>query len=211
MRFRTLARFSRVGRALLDRAIAVTSALGGIFLLAVAPAPGQAQFVTIDGDLKTTAWWVLADFQPFTTEVRGLPANRIRKNWCKATEFRKELIPRELIFEGGSDVMEQAQLSFAVEGHFDGTPVTQVASVGVYQDCSGKKGRFILIIDRLPGRLPKIRFVHAVETDRQFAALTKGKDNTLVAWTCMECDNHAVLKWDRKSRRFEWQRMPDGD
>src|SRR5262249_42974341 len=155
-------------------------------------------------------WWDLDDFQPFTTEVRGIPANQIRKTWCKATEFRKDLIPRELIFEKGSDQMQEAELSFAVEGHFDGSAMTQVALMGVYKECSGKKGRFILIIDRPEGGgSPKIRFVNAVQSDRQFGAFQKGKDNTLVAFTCMECDNYSVLKWNRRNRKFEWQRGTD--
>jgi hypothetical protein len=207
----TLAEVLRAGRVLLGHAARVTSVLGGIFLFAVAPTSAQTQFVTINGDLKAAAWWVLADFQPFTTEVRGIPANQIRKNWCKATEFRKDLIPRELLFENGSDQMAQAELSFALEGRFDGSLVTQIALVGVYQECSGKKGRFILIIDRPAGGPPKIRFVNAIATDRQFGALARGKDNTLVAWACMECDGYSTLKWNRKSRKFEWQSAPAED
>src|SRR5215475_6743516 len=102
--------------------------------------------MTIEGNLKEAAWWVIADFHPFTTEVRGLPVSQIRKSWCKATEFRKDLIPRELLFEGGVDAMEASKLSFAIEGHFDGTAAKQVALVGVYEECSGQKGRFILVL-----------------------------------------------------------------
>jgi hypothetical protein len=182
-----------------------------LLVLAHVRAQAQQPFVTINGDPKVTAWWVIAEFQPFTTEVRGIPADQIRKSWCKATEFRKDLIPRELLFEHGSDEMEEARLSFAIEGHFDGSPMTQIALVGVYQECSGKKGRFILIIDRAAGASPKIRFVNAVETDRQFGALAKGKDNTLVAWTCMECDNSSILKWNRRSRKFQWQPRANDD
>jgi len=94
-------------------------------------------------------------------------------------------------------------------GHFDGSATNQVALVGVYQECSGKKGRFILIIDQSAGRPAKIRFVDAVETDRQFGALGKGKDNTLVEFGRMECDVYSVLKWNRKNRKFEWQRAPN--
>jgi hypothetical protein len=206
-----LGQIARFGRILFGRVVVSTSALSGIFLLTIVPTSGQTKFVTINGDLKTTAWWGLADFEPFTAEVRGIPASQIRKNWCKATEFRKDLIPRELLFENGSDEMDQAQLSFALEGHFDGSPMTQVALVGVYQECSGKKGRFILIIDRPAGGPSGIRFVNAVETDRQFGALAKGKDNTLVAWACMECDIYSVLKWNPKSRRFQWQSKPNDD
>jgi hypothetical protein len=186
-----------------------TAALGSAFVLTVAQAPGQQPFVTVQGDLKYQAWWVAAEFHPFTTEVRGIPANQIQKNWCKATEFRRDLIPRELLFAHGVDEMEASKLSFAVEGHFDGSPTRQVALVGVFQECSGQKGRFVLILDRPANGKAKIRFVDSVQTDRQFGALENGKDGTIVVWACMECDAVSVLEWDRKKRKFDWRPEPD--
>ena len=182
--------------------------LGCAFALAIPYARAEPAFVTIEGDAKRTAWWLLADFHPFSTEVRGIPANQISKDWCKATEFRKDLIPRELLFEGGTDAMAAADLSFAIEGRFDGTATKQVALVGVFQECSGQKGRFILILDQPASGKPKIRFLSAVRTNRSFGALGKGDDNSIVVMTCMECDNGSVLKWDRKKRRFDWLPEP---
>jgi hypothetical protein len=182
--------------------------LGVVIAATTAQAAAQQPFVTLNGDLKKDAWWVIADFHPFTTEVRGIPANQIRKNWCKATEFRKDLIPRELLFEGDTDAMEQGKMSFAIEGQFDGTATKQVALVGVFEECAGPKGRFILILDQPAAGMPKIRFVNAVRVDRQFGALRKGDGNSIVAWACMECDSFSVLKWDRKKRKFEWRPDP---
>jgi hypothetical protein len=183
--------------------------VGSALVLANVEASAQQPFVTIEGDLKTAAWWAIADFHPFTTEVRGIPVGQIRKNWCKATEFRKDLIPKEILFEQGVDEMEDSKLSFALEGHFDGSANTQTALVGVYEECSGQKGRFILMIDQPNGDKPKIRFLNAVKTDRQFGALAKGDDNTIVAWSCMDCDGVSVLKWDRKKRKFDWLPQPE--
>jgi hypothetical protein len=177
-------------------------------LLAFASASRAEQpFMTVDGDTKSIAWWVLADFHPFTTEVRGISVGQIRKEWCKATEFRKDLIPKEFLFEGGGDAMEASGLSFAIEGSFDGTKSRQVALVGTYQECSGQKGRFILILDLPATGQPKIRFVNAVPTPHQFGALSLEKNNVIAAWACMDCDNVSKLKWDRKRRKFVW--LPD--
>jgi hypothetical protein len=175
-----------------------------LFLTTIAQAPAQQPFMTIEGNKERTAWWLVADFHPFTTEVRGISVKQIRKSWCKATEFRKDLIPKQFLSPDGSDVMDESGLSFAVEGHFDGSGTTRVALVGVYQECSGQKGRFILVLDQPIGGEPKIRFVDATPTDRQFGALQKNKDDDLVAWGCMECDDASTLKWNRKSRRFHW-------
>jgi len=177
--------------------------------LAQAPL-AQAPFVTVEGDLKSTAWWVLAEFHPFTTEVRGIPVSQIRKNWCKATEFRKDLIPKELLFENGRNEMEAGDRFFALEGSFDGSATKQAALTGVYQECAGQKGSFVLILDQpINTRKPRIRFISTSETNRQFLALEKEKDNRIVVWTCMECDAFSVLKWDRKKRKFGWLPQPD--
>jgi hypothetical protein len=176
--------------------------------LAQAP-PAQAPFLTIEGDLKGTAWWVIADFHPFTTEIRGIPVSRIRKNWCKATEFRKDLIPKELLIENGTDVMAAGGWSFAVEGNFDGSKTKQIALTGVYQECAGQKGSFVLILDQPINTLkPRIRFVSASETNRQFLALETSKGQIVVG-TCMDCDVRSVLQWDRKKRKFDWLPEPD--
>lgn len=175
----------------------------------VAPVSAQQPFVTTEGDLKHVAWWVVADFHPFTTEVRGIPVSKIRANWCKATEFRRDLIPEKFLVENGVDLMKASNLAFAVEGHFDGTRTKQVAMVGVYQECSGQKGRFILILDQPQREQPKIRFVNAVPMPHQFGALSIGKDNSIVAAACMDCDNISVLKWDPQRRQFAW--LPESE
>ncbi len=206
----TLAGSYSANRGVLDRLARRIVALSCLLVVAAGEAAfGQQSFVTLEGDLKKEAWWVIAEFHPFTTEVRGIPVSKIRKNWCKATEFRKELIPRELLFENGADAMEDAKLSFALEGRFDGSATKEVALVGVYQECSGRKGRFLLILDQLPGGKARVRFVDAVPTDHQFGALEAAKDNTIVAWGCMECDDRSVLKWDAKKRRFSWLPEPE--
>jgi len=206
-------RVSSVVRVAYGRFSLRAGALCCILALAMAhSSSAQAPFVTAEGDLKTTAWWVVADFHPFTTEVRGIPANRIRKSWCKATEFRKDLIPKEWLVENGTDQMDASQLVFAVEGSFDGSATRQVALTGVYQECAGRKGSFILILDQPinPGK-PRIRFLSTSETNHQFLALAKGKDNSIIAWSCMECDGRSILQWDRKKRKFGWLREPDDE
>jgi hypothetical protein len=202
-------RASCIARRVLRLAGQWVLVLYGCLVLAAAHAGAEPAFVTIQGDPKKVAWWVLADFHPFTTEVRGIPASKIRNNWCKATEFRKDIIPKELLIESGVDAMQAAGMSFAVEGRFDGSAMKQVALVGVYEECAGKKGRFVLILDQPADGKAQIRFVDAEQTDHQFGALQKGKNNAIVVWSCMECDGSSVLKWDRKKRKFDWVPQPD--
>ena len=181
-------------------------------LASMAPARAEPQFVTTTGDLKRESWWLIAEFHPFTTQVRGIPAGHINSSWCKATEFRRDLVPQALLRQDGVDGMAAAKLSFAVEGRFDGSATKQVALVGVYQECAGAKGRFLLILDQGEGgRPPKVRFVDAERTAHQFGALSVTGGKSIVMTSCMECDSGAILKWNARARRFAWVRAKADD
>jgi hypothetical protein len=53
---------------------------------------GEAKdFVIVDPAPTGYAWWLRARFHPFETEVRGIPVQKIRKDWCKASEFRRNV------------------------------------------------------------------------------------------------------------------------
>ena len=166
-------------------------------------APAQQPFVTVKPEPAMEAWWLRAEFHPMHTEVRGIPVAQIRRNWCKATEYSRDLFPRELLIENGTDLMAQGELSFAVEGFFDRSRTKQVALVGVYQTCGGEKGSFLLILDE---GSKKVRFVDTVPGRTQFAALGASRGSSIVLFHCMECDNASTLRWDRARKKFAWSR-----
>ena len=182
----------------------VVAALSCVLFTAVA-AHAEQPFMTID-EKSGGAWWVAAEFHPFTTEVRGIPANKLGKSWCKATELRKDLLPKEIVIDqNGGDSMEG--YSFALEGNFDGSASKQIALVGVYEECGGKTGHFFTILDQPAVGRPKVRFLSSVQDPHPFAALTVN-DKTIIIWACLECDNYAMLEWDRKRRKFVWIPIP---
>jgi hypothetical protein len=159
------------------------------------------EFVTLDPEPAYYAWWLRARFHPFETEVRGIPAQAIRNTWCKASEFRLDLFPKDLDFDDG--------LSFAIDGFFDGSKTRQTALVGAYETCDGGTGSFLLILDRPHKGPPAIRFVHEMKTDHQFEILRAGPDSSIMIWHCMSCDNGSQLKWNRSKRRFVWVESDD--
>ena len=170
-----------------------------IVLFAVLATVAQAQgFYT----LKTgsEAWWLRASFNPMHTEVRGIPVKSIRPNWCKATEYTAELMKDLLAQEQAGQMMKEAKLAFAIEGQFDRSKAKQVAFTGVYQECAGRKGAFLLIID---AGTNKVRFVDATPGEAQFAAVGAAKRD-IVFTTCLECDGGGVLRWNAKKKRFAW-------
>jgi hypothetical protein len=174
---------------------------------AVAPATAaraEQPFMTL-AERRSGAWWLDAEFHPFTREVRGVPASKINKSWCKATELRKDLLPKQIVIEenGGDSMVGH---TFALEDNFDGSTRKQIALVGVYEDCNGKTGNFFLILDQAAGRF-KVRFLSSVRTQRQFLALKEGDHKMIVVQNCLECDNFSTLQWDRSQRKFVW--LPD--
>jgi hypothetical protein len=162
------------------------------------PAPAQS-FVTVRPEPTGTAWWLRAEFHALHDEIRGIPVKRIRADWCKATEFKRELFPKGLLVENGYDLLASAKLDFALEGAFDGSGSKQTALVGVYETCAGQKGRFLLIID---AGTRKLRFLDAEATNHQFTAIGKVPGGALQVAYCLECDVGSIVKWDRNRKRF---------
>jgi hypothetical protein len=177
-----------------------------VFLLAF-PAAAQAQgFATVKPGSE--AWWLRTSFNPTHTEVRGIPVAKIRESWCKATEFTRELMPqKEMEAEQSGKLMDEVGLSFAVTGSFDRSKVKQVALVGAYQTCAGKKGSFLLIID---DGTQKVRFVGETPGEHQFAILSVHKNDVVIGY-CMECDSGDVLRWNAKKKAFGWVKSPERD
>jgi hypothetical protein len=155
--------------------------------------------VTVRPEPKNDAWWLRADFHALHREVRGIPVKNIRADWCKATEFSRELFPPGLLVENGTDLLAQAGLTFSVEGSFDGSGAKQAALVGVYETCGGRKGRFFLILDAATS---KVRFLDAQAAKDRFSALAARGRSAIVIFYCLECDISSTVRWDRARKRF---------
>lgn len=163
-----------------------------------ATAHAQQPFATVKPGAE--AWWLRTSFNPMHMEVRGIPVAQIKKDWCKATEFTAELMPQEMKEEGSDKIMKEVGLSFAVTGIFDRSKTKQTALVGVYQECGGRKGSFLLVIDEGTNT---IRFIDAMPSGTQFAAVGASKSD-IVMTTCLECDGGIILRWNAKAKAFGW-------
>ncbi len=174
-----------------------------VLALFATAAHAQLPFVTILSDNKMGAWWLRVSFNPMHAEVRGIPVAQIHKDWCKATEFTRALMPsKEMAEEGSGKLMDEIGLSFSVEGNFDRSKTRQVALVGVYETCAGQKGTFLLVIDK---GTTKVRFVDATPGKTQFAILAPDKKDVVILY-CMECDNGATLRWSANRKTFAFVR-----
>jgi hypothetical protein len=173
--------------------------LAAVFAFLATAAPAQQPFVTLDEEPGGRAWWLRARYHPMHTAVRGIPVGDIRTDWCKATEFTRELFPQDLLMEGGIDALDYSHVSFSVEGRFDRSRTTQVALVGAYETCRGVSGGFLLVIDK---DSRQIRFLEAGPHEHPFAALIAQQDATVRILYCLECDHSDVLRWNAKKKAF---------
>jgi hypothetical protein len=157
----------------------------------------QSDFVKIAPEPKSYTWWLRVEFRPFETEVRGIPVGAIRKSWCKATEFRKDLFPAE----ERPDLEHSDGLVFSMDGSFDGSKTRQTALVGVYETCAGARGSFLLVLAHPPGMPTKIMYLYEMP-DEQFGMLGALPDKTIQVFHCLECDLATQFRWDKSRRRF---------
>src|SRR4051812_9060736 len=167
-------------------------ALAILLAMLATAAAAEQKFVTVKPGKE--AWWLRASFNPMHTEVRGIPVAKIRTGWCKATEYTRDLIPKELLEEDGHDAMKEYGMQFSVEGYFDRSKTAQTALVGVYQTCAGQKGSFLLVLDK---DTRKVRFVGVQPGKTQFAVLVPDKTDIVMLY-CMECDAGDTLRWNPK-------------
>ena len=157
----------------------------------------QSAFSTTAPQPEYYAWWLRTEYHPFGTEVRGIPVGRIRANWCKANEFRKDLFPPDL-----AQSFDGAHEPFAIDGFFDGSKTRQTALVGVYETCKGKRGAFLLVLALPQGKSPVIRFIREIPGEREFAVLYGVDDSTIAVQHCLECDHISKFKWSKAKGHF---------
>ena len=74
--------------------------------------------VRVSAEPANFAWWLRIAFAPTHTQIRGVPVSEINKFWRRASELKREYLPKELRYENGADIMDQSELAFSVVGDF---------------------------------------------------------------------------------------------
>ncbi len=148
------------------------------------------------------AWWLRIEFEPTGRVIRGIPIEEIDPSWTRASELRKEAIPKDILSEGGTDNMAASGLVFARYGDFDKNGIEDLALVGVFEHRSGERGTFLLVLTREGGVWRRV-FLEAHQGRAGFLALSEKSENIQV-WTCMHCDAVGILIWDEKGGQYRW-------
>src|SRR5262245_61277056 len=92
------------------------------------------------------AWWVETKFTANQTTYEGIDVATIDPTWSKITILSYELLPAEAKSDLGW--MRKDGFSFVKEGHLGSKRFVDRAVVGVFEDRSGKGGRFLLVLRR---------------------------------------------------------------
>jgi len=175
------------------------------FILLVATALAQADQIEVQVSPEPAhyAWWLRLTFTPTHTEVRGIPVKELAKSWRRASELKKEFLPRHLLYEDGADVMDQSQLAFSVTGDFTHDGRTQEALVGVCETDSGERGTFLLVLARsASGGWQKV-FLEEFPGGAGFSAIHWNQESLF--WLhCMQCDASRHLVWDKQKKAYVW-------
>jgi hypothetical protein len=158
---------------------------------------------------KHVAWWNRIEFAPVHKEIRGVPVRELDSSWRLASELRKEAIPSELLFEWGTDIMQESGLSFSHHGDFNNDGVEDLVLVGVYQNKSNERGSFVLILSKdHKGRWQKSFLEYLGKPG--FTALDN-KAGQVRVWFCMECDYGVSLIWDTEAKKYLLKPFEFGD
>src|SRR5947207_11352007 len=137
----------------------------------------QLPMVIVAPEPAQYAWWLRIEFRPMDRTIQGIPIGELDPTWRFASELRKELIPRELLFKGGSDEMDDNQLAFTRLGDFDQNGTEDLALVGVSENRRGERGNFVLILTRTAAGAWQKLFITALPGRAGFAALAQRSDD----------------------------------
>ena len=145
------------------------------------------------------AWWLRTEFVPVHKQIRGIPLHQLDSSWNLASELTSESVPKELLYDNGTDIMKENGVSFSRSGDFNHDGVEDLALIGVYQNETGKQGSFILILTKdTAGNWQKSFLENLGEPN--FATLSK--NDPMEIWFCMYCDFGVDVLWDKEKGEY---------
>ncbi len=151
----------------------------------------------------TLAWWVAMEFVPAYDQIRGIPVSQLNTKWIRALELRKDIIPKEYLFEGGQDNLAMRQADFVRKGDFNQDGIKDEALVGVYEDKDGNKGRFLIIATWQNKQWKKV-FLDTIPGKAGFSVLAQGgTEDDIYVWYCLDCSAVNRFRWNMSESKFQ--------
>jgi hypothetical protein len=167
-----------------------------MFVLLVAPGMSPA---AVTQEKPAEAWWLSAEFPPTESGYDSFKAESIDPDWAKLSILSYKLLPGA----AADDLswMRTDGFVFQVDNFFKRPGIADRELCGVYQDTSGKTGRFLLVLQRKGKSAPwTVAYVHKESGSAGFSVLRR-HGGSLYWGTCLQCDEFSRLKL--KNGRFD--------
>jgi len=144
-------------------------------------------------------WWQRSEFLAAGSVIREIPAHQIDSTWHYASEFVKNAIPSELLYNNGKDIMDEAGITFSRYGDFNSDGAEDLALVGIYEDCNLQAGSFFLILTRNKSGKWHVSFLKLLGEPKFAAISAKG---AVEVKFCIKCEGGARLQWNSQTREY---------
>ena len=155
-----------------------------LFLLLLCLVTGTT--AAVSQEKPAEAWWLNATFAPTQTAYEGINASAIDPNWSKMSVLSYDLLPAEA--KGDLEWMRRDGFMFVKEWRVGEKGLLQRAVAGVFEDRSGKSGRFLLLLRRAESGGWEKAFLHEEPGDPGFSVLVS-RGQKIYWGTCMQCEN----------------------
>jgi hypothetical protein len=132
-----------------------------------------------------------------------VPIKEINPEWVKLSVLSYSLLPAE----AASDIrwMRRHGFVFQVDNFFKRKGVTDRVLTGVFEDQAGRKGRFLLVLEKQSAGRWKVAFLQHEEPEAGFSVLVR-RAGALYWGTCMQCGEFSRLR--RKAGKYQLDVAP---
>jgi hypothetical protein len=147
------------------------------------------------------AWWLNATFTPFQTEYESLGIKDIDPKWVKLTVLTYYMLPSDA--KPDLALMCRDGVAFQVDNTTsNGRGLSTGSYAESFQDDEGRKGRFLLVLERADGQHWKVAFLHEEAGEAGFSMFVR-RPIGLYWGTCMQCDEFSRLRLTKGAFRLE--------
>lgn len=161
-------------------------ALGLAAALALVAAPALAA-----QGKPVEAWWLNATFTPSQTAYESLPVKQIDPAWTRFAVLSYAALPADARSDTGW--MHRDGFAFQVDNYFKRRGFVDRELSGVFEDRSGRKGRFLLVLERTATGPWKVAFLHQETGEASFSVFAR-RSTGLYWGTCMQCGEFSRLR-----------------
>jgi hypothetical protein len=140
------------------------------------------------------AWWLHASFTPSETAYESLPVTALNQSWVKIAVLGYASLPPDA--KEDFNWMHRDGFHFQLDNYFKRKEVTDRELCGVFEDREGRKGRFLLVLEKPGSGAWKVAYLHSEIGEPGFSVLVK-KPSGLFWGTCMQCEEFSRLRFER--------------